>query len=180
MAYILLSENMQGSCFAFLENDDDKREGLFITQPLGKVVKGTLALQIFDDRNYKRITFADAKNVYTALTKDLVDYVVGGMAKNILSFLSTSSKLLSRNELCKFDFSPEEIKNGRKLMRFECMLSTLGSICLMCYDFDTYEGCSYLFPNYNTAKEWSDILKIDHLYLYDIDDKFASIVSFEE
>ena len=177
MSYIHTSEGIEGSCFHFLENGDNQRKEIFLTKPIGKKISGTLALQVFEDRNYKRITFADTKNVYVAAGKDILDYVGLARAKNFASLIIKGSKIASRNGLCHFDFDSSEISRGEKIIRFEIQISAFGMISMMCYDFNTYDGCAYLLPSMEIASEWGNALGIHKAYLYDANDKFDSFVS---
>lgn len=40
MPYVFSSDGIQGACFRFLENGDEKRERTFLTKRNGKVVQG--------------------------------------------------------------------------------------------------------------------------------------------
>lgn len=177
MAYIHTTDGIEGSCFHFLENGDSKRREVFLTRPVGKKVTGTLALQVFDDRNYKRITFADAKNVYSAAAKDVLGYLGMSQAKNLASLIFKGKKIASRNDLIHFDFDSDEISRGKKLIRFEIQITAFGMITMMCYDFDTYDGCAYLFPDKDVASGWAHAIGIRKAYLYDLNDKFDSFIS---
>lgn len=176
MPFIFSSGDTQGSCFHYLENEDNKRVEIFLTKPIGKIVNGTLALQVFDDRDYMRITFADSKNLLKAAVHDTLDYIGIARSADIIKSVLKAGKIVSRNELCHFDFSQDEIKSGVKLIRFECMASEFGMIYLMCYDFNTYLGCAYCFPSIEIARGWGKALGIKKAYLYDTEDKFHSMV----
>lgn len=182
MSFIHISEGIEGSCFHFLENGDNQRKEIFLTKSTGKMVSGTLALQVFEDRNYKRITFADRKNAYTAAAKQVLGYVGITQAKNLASLILKGSKIASSNDLCCFDFAPSEISRGEKIIRFEIQksapqVSLFGMVAMMCYDFNTYDGCAYLLPSMEVASEWGNALGIHEAYLYDSNDKFDSFVS---
>lgn len=180
MPFIFYSENTQGACFRFLENGDEKRVETFPTKRLGRVVQGNLALQVFEDRDYRRITFADPRNVMQAAAKKLGRQVGFGWAGSILGKALKGYKILSSNDLCHFDFNQKEIAEGKKLMRFESMLSMLGGITLMCYDFSSYTGCAYCFPDYETARRWAEVLEIRQYFLYNTDDKFMNMMDFQD
>ena len=178
MPFIFSSDDVEGSCFHFLENGDNGRTEMFLTKPVGGTISGTLALQIFDNRDYRRLTFVDTKNLLKATSQNLWGYWGMMKSKNLLGILSKGTKILSRNDLCHFDFNENELKEGKKLLRFECMLRAFGMTGLMCYDFNTYNGCSYLFPSKKAAEKWGCALGIHQIYLYDLNDEFDSIIEF--
>ena len=175
MPFVFATEDVEGSCFRFLENGDEKRTEIFLIKPMGKTVHGTLALQVFNDRNYRRITFADAENLLAAGAKNIYDYIRIATSNNIFGSLYKAKKVLSQNPLCHFDFSDQELAFGKKLMRMEYQESAL-SVCLMCYDFTSYTGCAYKFESMENAQAWGNAIGIDKVYLYDIKDKFDSLV----
>lgn len=148
MSYILLAENCGGSHINFR-----RQNGEFYHQEVGKVYTGILALQTFEDRPYMRITFADGKNVWMGAAKKFFG-IYSGIAKgNPLK----AGKAADRDDyLCKFDFSKEDLRQGKKKIRY--VLERNGSSYMpvfFCYDFSNDTGCSYLFPSSGVAEEWA-------------------------
>ena len=183
MAFIFISDDTRGSNFHFLDNVHGMENELYSIKPVGEQIYGTLALQIFEERDYKRITFADTENVYRAAAKQGIDYakVASKIAHGkLLEAIFSTSSLKSSNVLCHFDFSQSEIGAGTKLIRFELMVSSLGSISMMCYDFSKMEGCAYLFPDFATAKGWGEVLGINQFYFYDENDNFSQKIDFSQ
>lgn len=154
MAYILTCENCTCKNIKFIEQN-----GELLTKGTGKTYSGTIALQVFDDRDDMRITLADAKNVYSGFAKRL-----------LLPFDS--------NYLCHFDFNDAERKNKRKLLKIQ--IQQIGStVCIMliCFDFSNYKGVCYLLPNYGELKKWAKKLNIS---TYEYLDQEGNLVSTKQ
>ena len=137
MAYILTCENCRCRHIKFIEQN-----GVLLADGIGKEYVGTIALQTFDDRPDMRITLADGKNVW------------GGLIKRLM---------LPGNQdyLCHFDFNNSELRTGKKLLKVQVQLYGLAYyIALMCYDFSTHKGTSYLLPDFDILKKWANALNI--------------------
>lgn len=155
MAYVLLSENCGGSHIKFC-----KQNGEFYHQEVGKVYTGTLALQTFEGSPYLRIRFKES-------TMGLIKKSIGINASiatcNPFKFINAV-----KEDFCHFDFSKEDLSQGRKKIRF--VLERNGSSYMpvfFCYNFSTDKGCSYLFPSSKVAEEWAKRIGITTLEYMD-------------
>lgn len=177
MSYIFQMENVCGRCIEFLEPENGNMKSAMRMRPYGKEVTGTLALQIFSDRPYKRITFADPKNVYIAAAKDIFGYMNLLKAKDLVSTIVTGSKITKRNDLCHFDFSADELRRGRKLLRFEIQMvgNLLPLYSLCCYDFDTHMGTCYKLSDYESMRQWGKVLAIHQVTVLTHDGDFVNV-----
>lgn len=167
MAYILLSENCRGRHINFIQ-----KNGEFYEDGIGKEYSGTLALQTFEDRPYMRITFADGKNVWGGVGKKL--FGIGfGMAKgNYLKAAIAADK----DYLCHFDFSKEELRSGRKKIRYIIQFYGLSILAaFMCYDLSTGTGCSYMFSDDEIAEKWAKTIGLTTVEYLDDDGKVTSV-----
>lgn len=106
MAFVLLTENCMGRHIKYICQD-----GEFYEKGVGKEYSGTLALQTFDNRPYMRITFADTKNLLRAGAKKLFGMGYGVIRENPFKAAKAAN---NDQELCKFDFSKEDLQLGRK------------------------------------------------------------------
>lgn len=153
MSYILTCEKCRCRHIKFIEQNGD-----LLTKGVGKTYTGTIALQIFNDRDDMRITLADAKNVYSGLLKR--------------TFLPLNS-----DYLCHFDFNDAERKRKEKLLKVQVQSdSVLVHYILICFDFSTHAGTSYLFPNFDELKKWA--IKLD-INTYEVLDSVGNLVSVE-
>lgn len=137
MAFILTCENCTCRHIEFIE-----QSGELLARGVGKEYKGTIALQTFDDRPDMRITLADNRNVWGGLVKRLI---LPG----------------TQDHLCHFDFNSSELRSRKKLLKIQVQLYGLSYyICLMCYDFSSHTGRSYLLPDFDIMKKWAHTLNI--------------------
>lgn len=138
MGYILICENCTCANIKFIE-----QKGELLTKITGKMCNGTLALQIFDDRDDMRITLSDAANVYK------------GMIKRILL-------PGNQNFLYHFDFNDSERNSKRKLLKLQVQNCESGvANMLICFDFSNHKGVCYLLPNAAELKKWAEALNIN-------------------
>lgn len=138
MGYILTCENCTCVNIKFIEQN-----GELLTKGVGKMRNGTIALQIFDDRDDMRITLADAGNVY------------GGVVRRI--FLPGN-----QNYLCHFDFNDSERNSKRKLIKLQVQDCNSGTAhMLVCFDFSDHKGVCYLLPDADKLKKWAEVLNIN-------------------
>lgn len=138
MGYILTCENCTCVNIKFIEQN-----GELLTKQTGRMRKGTIALQIFDDRDDIRITLADVGNVY------------GGLVKRILL-------PGNQNYLCHFDFNDSERNSKRKLIKLQVQNCSSGiAHMLICFDFSDHTGACYLLPNAEELKKWAKALNIN-------------------
>lgn len=154
MSYILTCENCRCRCIKFIEQN-----GELLSKGIGKSYIGTIALQTFNDRDDMRITLADSKNVYSGVIKS---YIVPWKA----------------NHLCCFDFNNSQLKNNQKLLKIQVQslyFNIYGA--LACYDFSSYTGVNYLFPNTDELKTWAKALDIGTFELLDAEGNLISIQS---
>lgn len=152
MSYILTCEKCRCRHIKFIEQN-----GELLTKGVGKTYTGTIALQIFNDRDDMRITLADAKNVYSGLLKK--------------TFLPLNS-----DYLCHFDVNDAERKNNKKLLKIQAQSdSGLNYYMLICFDFSTHTGASYLFPNFDEVKKWANKLGISTYEILDSAGKLVSV-----
>lgn len=160
MAYILLSENCRGRHITFVQ-----KGGEFYEDGVGKEYSGTLALQNFEDRPYMRVTFADGKNVWGGAARKLFGIGSGIAKNNPLKAAAAADK----DYLCHFDFSKDELRSGKKKIRYIVQfygLTVLGG--LICYDISNGTGCSYMFSDDDEAEKWAKAIGITEVeYLYD-------------
>ena len=137
MAFILTCENCRCRQIKFIEQG-----GELLADGVGKEYVGTIALQTFDDRPDMRITLADNKNVFGGLLKRII---LPGI----------------QDHLCHFDFNRSELRSRKKLLKVQVQLYGLSYyIALMCYDFSSHTGASYLLPNFDILKKWAHALNI--------------------
>lgn len=175
MAFVFQMENIHGFCIEFLEPEDGDMRSAMRMRPYGKEVVGTLALQTFTDRPYKRITFSDTKNVNKAYIKDMIGYIGLSWAKNIISAIFKAGKIAKRNDLCHFDFSNDDLRTRRKLLRIEMQ----GVICtLCCYDFTTHLGTCYLLMG-DAVNKWAKVLGINSITVLNQDGSFAEKIEIK-
>lgn len=138
MGYILTCENCTCVNIKFIEQN-----GELLTKGTGRMRNGTIALQIFDDRDDMRITLADAGNVY------------GGLVKRLLL-------PGNQNYLCHFDFNDSERNSKRKLLKLQVQNCDSGiAHMLICFDFSNHTGVCYLLPNTDELKKWAKALNIN-------------------
>lgn len=138
MSYILTCDNCVCSNLKFIEQN-----GELLTKGTGRMRKGAIALQTFDDRDDMRITLADAANVY------------GGLAKRILL-------PGNQNYLCHFDFNDAERNSKRKLLKIQVQKHSGNFIhMLLCLDYSDHTGTCYLLPNADELKKWAKKLNIN-------------------
>lgn len=157
MGYILTCENCTCKNIKFIEQN-----GELLTKGVGRTYSGTIALQIFDDRDDMRITLADAQNVYSGLVKRFLLPV-------------------DPNYLCHFDFNDAERNDGRKLIKLQ--VQTLGfqiSIMLVCFDFSDHRGVCYLLPGFDELKKWADALNISTYESLDQEGSLVSVKSVKD
>lgn len=138
MGYLLTCENCACTNMKFIEQN-----GELLTKGTGRMRKGTIALQIFDDRDDMRITLADSANVY------------GGLLKRIL--LPGTPNLL-----CHFDFNDSERNSKRKLIKLQVQNCNSGiAHMLICFDFSDHTGVCYLLPDANELKKWAKAINVN-------------------
>lgn len=172
MAYILLADNCMGRHIRYIQQN-----GEFYEEGVGKKFSGTLALQTFEDRPYMRITFADTKNVLWAGAKKLFGIGYGVMTQNPFKAAVAADK---DSGLCKFDFSKEDLRLGRKKIRYTSQLFGLSFLAaFICYDLSGNTGCSYLFPDSYIAEEWAKKIGLTTVEYLDADGKVTDIEYLE-
>ncbi len=148
MPYIITSENCIGRHFKFIEQGNE-----LLTEGYGKQYRGTLALQTFENRDYKRITFADGKNVYGGLFKKLFGIGKAVADNNPIKGYQAGNA----DYLCHFDFSDAEVRSKKKLLKIQFQIFIY---MLICYDFSIYEGTAYILDNSDQTKNWAKQLGI--------------------
>lgn len=158
MAYVLLSEGCKGRKIVFA-----KQNGEFFHKPVGKEFSGTLALQTFSNRNYKRITFADVKNVYIGAFKKFIGMTSAVYHQNpVKAYIKGNA-----DYLCHFDFSENDLRTEKKKITYsiqECGLISLS--VLTCYNLKDDTGCCYMFPDDSDGRKWVKeigLTEIEHL-----------------
>ena len=169
MAYILLAKNCKGRHIEYTQQDDQ-----FYEKGVGKKYSGTLALQTFNDRPYMRITFADGKNVWLGAAKKFIGLRSGVENDNFIKIANTMNK----DYLCHFDFSKEDLRSGKKKIRYTLQPFGLSFLAgFICYDLSNDTGCSYLFPDVSVAEEWAKKIGLTTVEYLDSDGKVESIGS---
>lgn len=166
MAFVLLTENCMGRHIKYIRQD-----GEFYEKGVGKEYSGTLALQTFDNRPYMRITFADTKNLLRAGAKKLFGMGYGVIRENPFKAAKAAN---NDQELCKFDFSKEDLQLGRKKIRYTLQVWGLSYLAgFICYDLSNDTGCSYIFPDSSIAEEWAKKIGLTEVEYLDEDGKVA-------
>lgn len=181
MPYILTSDNCQGRHFNFIVEN-----GEYLQQGIGKECNGTLALQTFNNRNYRRLTFADAKNVYSATAKKLFG-IASGIAKannalekgkNFGAYRGFSRAYDAANEdaLCHFDFSEDDLRLGKKKIKYWKQFCGLWyTSAIVCYDFSDHTGCAYIFSDDDDAEAFARAIGIKEVEYLDFDGKLERV-----
>lgn len=185
MPFVLLSDNCQGRHFDFIvENGECLQKGI------GKEYSGTLALQTFDDRNYRRLTFADPKNVYGAAGKKLFGIASGiakagnalAQGKNFGAYRGYAKAYAAANEdaLCHFDFSGDDLRSGKKKIKYWKQFSGLWyTSAIICYDFSDYTGCLYVFSDDDDADAFAKAIGIKEVEYLDFDGKLEKVCALD-
>jgi len=169
MPYLLLSEGCRGRNIEFIEQG-----GEFLSRPAGKEFSGRLGLQIFSDRNYKRIAFTDGKNVWIGAAKKLFGIGSAVHSGNAIKGYQKGNQ----DYLCHFDFAESELHSGKKKIEYVAQTIGLTTVCgLSCYDLKTHTGCMYLFPSRNEGKKWAKQIGITQMKILDEDGNLSSTVS---
>lgn len=152
MGVILTCERCKGNRIKFIE-----QEGELLQKRDGKQYSGTLVLQTFEDRKYKRIFFGDSKNIYVGAVKKFF-----GMTKAVYDEeFKDVLKKGNADYTCLFEFSEDDLRSGKKKFTYSMQLVGFTLLCVLsCYDFNTHKGCCYLLPNHDEAKKWAKQLGI--------------------
>lgn len=83
----------------------------------------------------------------------------------------------SNKEICCFEVRGSNLANGEKAIKAQVQLDTsFVHHILICYSLSTYEGTSYLLPNFEELKRWAKALKI---CTYEELDSVGRLVSVE-
>ena len=182
MPFILKSENCQGRHFSFFVEN-----GEYFQKGIGKEISGTLALQTFNDRNYRRLTFADEKNIYTAAAKKLFGIASGVMGVNkalkqendfgVYRGYAKVYNAANRDDLlCHFDFSEDDLRSGKKKIKYWKQFLVLGfASAIICYDFSNHTGCSYVFSDDDDAEAFAKAIGIKEVEYLDYDGKVERV-----
>lgn len=183
MPYVLTSNNCRGRHIVFtVENGEYLQEGV------GKEFSGVLALQTFENRNYRRLTFADGKNVYTGAVKKLFGMTSGIMGvnraleqgKDASRSYAKGYEAANKDYLCHFDFSEDELRSGRKQIKYCVQFLGLSYACaITCYDFSDYTGCSYLFDDDEDAEAFAKAIGIREVEYLNPDGSLMNVEPLE-
>lgn len=179
MPYVFYMENVKGRPVKWAEPESGDSKDAKLMKPYGNEITGTLALQTFPDRPYRRLTFADGKNVLFAAGKKIGSDVGIAKEKNPLAAFIKVFRAENSNNLCCFDFSDDEIALGEKEIRLEMQLVNdfFPIYTMMCYDSNTHRGTAYLFNNRDSLEAWGKQLGIHKISLLADSGKFEEYLN---
>ena len=177
MPFVLSAENCYGQQFKFIE-----REGKILYKPVGKILKGTLALQQYNDRDDLRITFVDTVNLISGVGNLLKAFVASSIFDNSFKAIGRFKNFFKNsvinevygNPLCSFDFDSTELNTGEKKIVFYRVLVFPLVHALRCYDFNKHKGVVYTFSDIDSAFIWAKRLNISEMIIESLDGDILS------
>ncbi len=161
MAFDLVSEAKCGGRAIKIE----RKDGIIYHAYTSRQRKGTLALQSFSDRPYKRLTFvATAFDAVKKLYKEGT-WLLEPKLSNIPGII----REFNADPLCHFDFSKEDISRNKKRFEYQVQVFEDRSVVfgIICYDFELNVGRQYVFSTSQDSAKFAYALGLTRAVLLD-------------